>query len=122
LTNDKSRYDFATHLNAGEEIETTITDKETLRKEAKLELAHEIEMVELSAKLEESKKRAGLSKKRTVSEEIEESYKNYFGFHMGREEFARKQRKVNAKEFRNDPEMIKKANALMDSWLRDSIK
>ncbi len=117
LSKDEQRANFAYCINL--DMPKPITpDASFQRKEAKEAALHEIEMTELAGRLELTKKRVGLGKKST-SDEIEESFQKFFVSRMGREEFAKNMRPVFAEKYKDDVEMLEKANDIMIAWLRE---
>ena len=93
----------------------------TERQRKKDVLIHKIEMAELKSKLNTSKGRLEMGKKKTPREAIEEDFDRYFASRMGAEEYAREKKTTNAELYKNDLEMLEKANASVDDWLRGRL-
>lgn len=96
-------------------------ESQATRREAKEALIHEVEMAELAVKLENINKVKNLGKQKTPSEEIEESFMKHHSRVMGAHEFARRQKIVNAEKFKDDPEMLERANESIADWLRGRV-
>ena len=116
LTEDHQEQNHAVCLNS--EVKPPPVDSQTLRKEEKDKLEHDIYMTEGAVKLEADKLRLEFTKKKTLNEQIEESFTKHHANVMGSVEFARRKRAEYAEEYKNDPEMLKWANESIDDWLK----
>lgn len=119
LSEDEQEQNYAYCLNT--ETQLPPEDKRMQRNESKEALVHDIEMAELASKLDSIKQRAEFSKKKSPTEEIEESFEKHHSRFMGTREFARRQRAVNAGKFKDDPEMLKFADEAVDDWERSRL-
>ena len=119
LTEDRLNRNFATCLNPPGQAAPPPEDEMTLLRKEKEKLEHEIAMTELTAKLEAGKQRLEFGKKKSPREEIEESFAKYDARVMGKEEFARKQRAIYAERYKDDRDMLDRANEALNDWLRE---
>jgi hypothetical protein len=78
-------------------------------------------MEELAVRLDGIKREREKSKKRTPTEEIEESYNKHHAMFMGRREFAGKQKAIIADKYANDPEMLARSEEFLRDWLREGV-
>jgi hypothetical protein len=116
LTKDELKLNYASCPNL-----MPAEDDSVRRMKEKEELMHEIEMVELAARLDSSNQRLDLGKRKAPAEEIEQSFTKNYARVMGSHEFARRQRTVNAEKFKDDPDMLKSVNDFIDDWLRNRV-
>jgi len=94
-----------------------VEDDIILHYKEKEKLMHELEITELAIKIDASKQRLEFGKKKSPLEEIQASFAKYDGRVMGSEEFARQQRLAYAEKYKDDPEMLERANATLAAWL-----
>lgn len=117
LTSDELEQNYAVCLNS--DAAPPVEDAPVRYEQERRALEHEIMMLELAAKLETSKQRFAGSRPKSPSEEIEESFTRYYSKVMGSNEFSLKQKAANAEKFKNDPDMLRRANLAVDQWLDD---
>lgn len=121
LTEDKLELNYATCLNFEEGKSAEVVTDALRYEREKQELEHKLAMSELATKLDSAEQRRESAKKRGPHEEIEESFSKYFARIMGSEEYAMKRKAMNAEEYKDNPEMLKKADEVVDSWLRSRV-
>jgi hypothetical protein len=118
LTEDTRRQNYSTSVNHPVQTPTEPEPKSDCFESKKQSIEEEIVLTELAAKLNASKQRLEFAKQKSPTEEIEESYTKHFAKHMGSRQFARKQKAVNAVEYKDDPEGLKDADDTVDDWLK----
>jgi len=119
LTEDKLERNFASCVENAPPA--TVDDDASRRTKEKEALAHEIEMADLAASLEEKKQRLEFGKKKTPVEEIEASFTKYYARVMGSHEFARRQKQIIDEKFKDDADLRKSAHEAIDTWLRSRV-
>jgi hypothetical protein len=121
FTEDQLEKNYAMCVNSPvEKVPVPETEAARFQREKQM-LSHEIEMLDLEGKLEAVKQRRDLGKKKSPVEEMEESFSQHFTRALGAHEYARKQKTANAEKFKDDPEMLEKANQVVDDWLEHRL-
>lgn len=88
-----------------------------VRKEAREQIIHDIEMAELQAKLEAIKRRAEFGKPRPHREKVKEAFEKDIDVWMGAEEEAEAQRVIAREKYKDSPEKLQRALDLIDACL-----
>ena len=60
-------------------------------------------------------------KTKIPAEKIEKSFLEFSSPLIGRQEFARKQKEMNAGKYTDDPRMRERADDVVDEWLRQGL-
>lgn len=116
LTADHLEDNFARCATApAEDLSAT---EVTFQEREKRKLEHELILTELTAKLNAGKERLEFMKKRTPQEKKKESFQKFHGDSMAARELAKAEKAANAEKYRDDPEMLKAANEVVEEWLR----
>lgn len=84
-------------------------------------LEHQLRMTKLTAELNEAKKAAEPLKEKAPHEVVEESFSRHNTFTMSAYDIARREKTANAVKYKDDPEMLERANESVDAWLRDRL-
>jgi hypothetical protein len=95
--------------------------KEEINKQQKdkRDLEHQLMMTRLTAELNEAKRTVDPPKEKAPHEIVEESFSRYNTFTMSAYDIARREKAANAEKYKDDPEMLERANLSVDTWLRD---
>lgn len=99
----------------------TTKDKASAHLERKVELEREIEITQLSSRLERLKESAGFKEAKSTREKLEKSFSEHDAHAMGAQMIAREKRTENAKKFQDDPELLEKANESVQAWLDSQL-
>lgn len=120
LTKDLQEENYATCYRPPAPPAPDETKEEiSFQEKEKRKLEHQLRMTQLTAELNEAKKAVEPSKERAPHEIVEESFSRHNAFTMSAYDIARRQKADNAIKYKDDPEMLERANLSVDMWLRD---
>lgn len=115
LTEDEQTDNFARSLAPPREDKTKEEISEQERERRNLE--HQLLATRLNAELKEEEKRTNPPPKKGPREALEEHYSAHQAKTMSAHEIVRRERAANAEKYKDDPDMLERANASLDSWL-----
>jgi hypothetical protein len=99
-----------------EVLETQRRAREIERSERKQDLAFRIEEAQLAAQLAELQKKIEESKPKTEAEQLATDFARQQARLLGMHEIVAAQRRQNEEKYRNDPDMLRRANDFLDHW------
>ncbi|MCI0560623.1 MAG: hypothetical protein MN733_19220, partial [Nitrososphaera sp.] len=118
LTEDESEQNYAHCVEPVEPPAKDESKEEVLAEEReKRKLNHELVMTELTAKLDEVKRKADFSKKRNPYEKVEEDFERHHAQMMAVHEIARDRKRANVEKYKEDAELLERANESVDAWV-----
>lgn len=94
-----------------------LPDEATLQKREVDALQHQLIVTRLASELNREKRNAEFSTKKSPEEVVEESLAKHLAEDMAGARAARRIKLALAEELKDDPEMLKKANASVEMWL-----
>lgn len=108
-------------LPTAESPEETSKRKRLEHSARKEELNAEIEITELNVKLAKLKTGEEFKSAKTAREKLEQSFSEHDAHVMGVHMLAKEQRKNNSERFKDDPEMLERANDSLDAWIESHL-
>jgi hypothetical protein len=116
FTGDQQEQGFASCLEPESPVKTD--DKKAVRLEAREELAHQIEMAAMKARLEATENRLKIGRMSRL-EKLRESLEAFRHDHVGARRMARELKSKLKEELRDDPESLQDELDAIDRWLLD---